>query len=375
MRIAVFGVRGLPAKWGGFDTFASELCPRLVAMGHEVTVFCQKKYSDPDTPSRYKGVQLVYLPTLHTKVTETLFHEFFSSLYALFRRPYDIYYILGCRSTVVYLPHWLLRRNLIINTDGLDFARRKWGVIGKTWLRFSYWLARRIADELVSDSKEIKKYYLDHYGMNSIFLTNGAYVLESTKPEILNEYGVRPGEYFFMACRIEPENNIDLIVKAFEQVKTDKQLLIAGGANYRSAYVEELRKTKDPRIRFLGPVYTPGHIEELHLHCFAYLHGHEVGGTNPSLLKAMGCGNLIVAHGVPFNAEVLGGTGILFEKNIESIREKIQYVLEHYGELQHLRQAARKRVQDYYSWDKVAADHAYCFEEFLKGTRNYRESF
>jgi len=375
VRIAVFGARGIPAKWGGFDTFVSELCPRLVAMEHEVTVFCQKKYSDPDSPRSYKGVGLVYLPTLHTKVTETLLHEFFSSLFALFQERYDIYYILGCRSTIVYLLHWLLRRNLIINTDGLDFARRKWGLVAKTWLRFSYWLARRIASELVSDSKEIKRYYRDNYQSNSVFLTYGAYVVESRQPQILDQYAVKPGEYFFMLCRLEPENNIDIIVAAFEQVKTDKELLIAGGANYRSAYVAKLRQTKDPRIRFLGPIYTPGHIEELHLNCFAYLHGHEVGGTNPSLLQAMGSGSIIIAHNVPFNVEVLGGTGILFEKSVDSIRERIVHTLEHYDELQHLREAARNRVKTYYAWDKVAADYAHCFEEFLKGTKNYRESF
>ncbi|MBM3334708.1 glycosyltransferase, partial [Candidatus Sumerlaeota bacterium] len=358
-----------------FDTFVSELCPRLAAMGHEVTVLCQRKYSDPDSPRSYKGVRLVYLPTLHTKVTETLFHEFFSSLFALFQERYDIYYILGCRSTIVYLPHWLLRRNLIINTDGLDFARRKWGSVARTWLRFTYWLARQIACELVSDSKEIKRYYLEKYRMNSIFLTNGGYVLDSTQPQTIEQYGVKPGEYFFIACRIEPENNIHLIVEAFEQVKTDKKLVIAGGANYRSTYVAKRCETKDQRIRFLGPIYTPGHIEELHLNCFAYLHGHEVGGTNPSLLKAMGCGNIVIAHNVQFNAEVLGGTGILFEKRVDSIREKIEYVLAHYDQLQHLRQAARDRVRTYYSWDKVAADHAHCFAEFLKGTKNYRESF
>ena len=200
-------------------------------------------------------------------------------------------------------------------------------------------------------------------------------MLESTQPQIIEQYGVKPGEYFFIACRLEPENNIHLIVTAFEQVKTDKQLLIAGGANYRSAYVAKLRQTKDSRIRFLGPIYTPGHIEELHLNCFAYLHGHEVGGTNPSLLKAMGCGNIVIAHNVRFNAEVLAGTGILFEKSVDSIREKIEYVLDHYDQLQNLRQAARERIRMNYSWDKVAADHAHCFEEFLKGTKNYRESF
>ena len=121
---------------------------------------------------------------------------------------------------------------------------------------------------------------------------------------ILGRYGVEPGSYYLVACRIEPENNIDVIIREFERSETDARLLIAGGANYESAYIDALKSTTDPRIRFLGPVYEPGHIEALHLGCRGYFHGHEVGGTNPSLLKAMGCGNVVLAHDVRFNQDL-----------------------------------------------------------------------
>ena len=229
-----------------------------------------------------------------------------------------------------YLPHLLLRRRLVINTDGLDWQRRKWGRFARAYLKVNYWLARHISRHLVSDSKELQKFYIEEYGTPSAFLTNGGHVLEvedkARHREILAGYGVEPGSYYLVACRIEPENNIDIIIREFERSSVRQQLLIAGGANYKSAYLEELRQTKDPRVRFLGPVYEPGHIEALHLGATAYIHGHEVGGTNPSLLKAMGCGNLVLAHDVRFNREVLGGTGLLWTKAPGSLSAALERV-------------------------------------------------
>ena len=377
MRITIIGARGIPAKWGGFDTFVTNLAPRLVQRGHDVTVFCMPKYSLPDKPEYYEGVRLIYLPTIYGKFTETFLHELFCSLYALFRlKRFDLYYILGCRSTFVYLPHYWLRRMLVINTDGMDWIRRKWGRFARLFLKFNYWIARRIGRHLVSDSYELKKYYIETWNRETAFLTNGGEIVRHRDPDIVRKYNLEPGEYFLVACRIEPENNIDIILREFEKTSIQKKLVIAGGANYKSKLIDELRQTKDERVVFLGPVYEEGHIEQLHLHCYAYLHGHEVGGTNPSLLKGMACGNVILAHNVRFNREVLGGHGILWEKDPGNLKAKLEEVHGNYQTYKRdLPTKCIDRIQTCYSWDKVGEDHELFFRWVVGEADAYQESF
>ncbi len=380
MRIAIFGARGVPATWGGFDTFVTELTPRFVDAGHEVTLYCMPKYTAEELGDDYQGVSLRRLPTVYGKFTETVIHEFLSSLHSLFQPKQDIYYVLACRTVWAYLPHFLLRRRLVINTDGLDWQRRKWGRLARAYLKANYWLARHITKHLVSDSKELQKFYIEEYGTTSAFLTNGGNVLAIDDGpeyrEILAGYGVEPGGYYLVACRMEPENNIDIIVREFSRSSVDEPLLIAGGANYESAYLKSLQETTDPRIRFLGPVYQDGHIEALHLGAKGYIHGHEVGGTNPSLLKAMGCGNLILAHDVRFNREVLAGNGLLWTKEPGSLLAAIERAERDTAVLHaETAVACRDRISSYYSWDKVAQDHERYFRWVVGEVPDYNDSF
>ena len=380
MRIAVFGARGVPAKWGGFDTFVTELTPRLAEAGHDVTLFTMPKYTDESVGKTWEGVRIVRLPTLYGKFTETLFHELFSSLYALVRPKQDVYYVLGCRTVWAYLPHKLLRRRLVIHTDGLDWRRRKWGRFARAYLKANYWLARKITDRLVSDSRELKRFYLEEYGADSAFLTYGAKVAhiedEARHREILAGYDAEPGGYYLVVARMEPENNVDVIVREFERSAVRKPLLVVGGANYKSAYLERLQQTTDPRIRFLGPVYEPGHLEALHLGARAYIHGHEVGGTNPSLLGAMGCGNLVLAHDVRFNREVLAGSGLLWSKDEGSLLIQLERVEREGDDLRaEAATVCRQRIAAFYTWDKCAADQERYFRYLVGEAPDFDESF
>jgi glycosyltransferase involved in cell wall biosynthesis len=370
----------VPAKWGGFDTIVTELSPRLAEAGHDVTLFTMPKYTDEAVGKRWEGVRIVRLPTVYGKFTETVLHELFSSLHALAMPTQDVYYVLGCRTVWAYLPHRLLRRRLVINTDGLDWQRRKWGLFARAYLKLNYWLARKITHRLVSDSKELQRYYLEVYGAPSAFLTNGGHVQhvedEARQREILAGYGVEPGSYYLAVCRMEPENNPDIIVREFERSTIREPLLLVGGANYKSAYLEAIQRTTDPRIRFLGPIYEPGHLNALHLGARAYVHGHEVGGTNPSLVNAMGCGNLVLAHDVRFNREVLAGTGLLWTKEEGSLQAQLERA-DREGEA--LRAAAavacRERIATFYSWDKAARDHERYFRFVAGEVPDYSDSF
>jgi glycosyltransferase involved in cell wall biosynthesis len=380
MRISIFGARGVPARWGGWDTIVTELAPRLVAAGHEVTLYTMPRYTGDDVGDEYLGVRVTRLPTRYGKFTETVIHELLSSLVAMARPRQDVYYVLGCRTVWAYLPHRLLRRTVVFNTDGLDWQRRKWGPFARTYLRANYWLARHSSSFLVSDSRALQQLYRARWGAESAFLTNGGDVREVRDPErhraILAGYGVEPDHYYLQVCRIEPENNADVVVREYTASEASDPLLIVGGANYASDYLAQLEASAGPRVHLLGPIYEPEHIEALFLGAKAYIHGHEVGGTNPSLVTAMGCGRLVLAHDVPYNREVLDGNGLLWTKAPGSLRQCIAEVEADAENLQaQAAVACRERIRTTYAWEKCANDHDRFFRWLTGEVEDYADSF
>jgi glycosyltransferase involved in cell wall biosynthesis len=245
----------------------------------------------------------------------------------------------------------------VLNVDGLEWRRRKWGLLGRAYYHGAEWLSTKVADRVLTDSRAIQAYYERRWSTPSTFVPYGAHVGGAERPEVLKQYGLEPDSYFFTASRLEPENNADLTIRAFAQVATDKKLVIAGGANYRSAYVRRLKRTADPRVVLLGPVYAAGHIRELHCGAFAYIHGNEVGGTNPALLKALGYGSCVLALDVPYNAEVVGVAALLSQKDPRDLAAKLELVLKDRPLVERLRQRARARVAEAYRWDDVVAGY------------------
>jgi len=372
LRIAVIGSRGIPANYGGFETFAEELCPRLVDLGHDVTVYCRKGYTGDYLLHEYKGVTLRYPPYLRNRQLEQLSHEAACIADSLARK-FDLYYFLGTRGAPLYVPLKLTRRIIVVNTDGLEWMRRKWSRLGRAYLKFAEWMAVRVAaDELVSDARAMSAFFHRKYGRASTYLTNGAHVLTELPAGALDEWSLEPGSYYLVACRIEPENNIDIIIREFLASGSQRELVIAGGMNYRTPYWEHLTALgAGGRVRFLGPVYGDMRVEKLHLGCYAYLHGHEVGGTNPSLLKAMGCGNLAVALDTEFNSENLEGTGLLWEKRQGSLADRIRWAEANPQQVAELGRRAQQRIRDHYTWDRIAAAH----DEFFRQVAALRRGF
>jgi glycosyltransferase involved in cell wall biosynthesis len=358
LRIAVIGCRGIPAGYGGFETFAHELTPRLVELGHDVTVYCRAGYTGKDRPTEYKGVRLLYTPYLRRRELEQLSHEFTAIVDSL-RRRFDMYYFLGTRGAPLYVPLRASKRVVVVNTNGLEWKRRKWSRVGRAYLRFAEWVAVRLAaDHLVSDARAMADYFRQTYGRESTYLTNGAYPLSELPESMLDRWGLRPGSYYLISCRIEPENNIDLIIKEFIDSGSQRELVVVGGMNYVTPYWNHLQELgRQGRVRFLGPVYGDMLVESLHLGAYAYLHGHEVGGTNPSLLKAMGCGNLAIALDTAFNAENLADAGLRWTKERGSLAEQIRWADRHPDAVAELGARARARIHDHYSWDGVAQAH------------------
>jgi glycosyltransferase involved in cell wall biosynthesis len=214
----------------------------------------------------------------------------------------------------------------------------------------------------------MRQYYRDTFGVDSVCIAYGANIETSTDPDIVRTYGLEPGRYYLIASRLVPDNNADLIVQAFNKVRTDKVLAIAGGAPYRNEFADRVRALAGPQVRFLGHINDQRHIKELHCNAYAYIHGHEFGGTNPALLKALGFGNCILALDTPFNREVLDGAqgaearyGILYRKDVEELAAKIQQVEDH-PELQAAyARRAPERIRERYTWEHITDQYEQLF--------------
>lgn len=363
MKIAILGSRGMPSTYGGYETFIQEIAPALVAKGHEVIVYCRSNLFS-DHPKWHEGVRLVYFPSVETKNLGTLTHTALATLHLLMHHT-EVVLLVNPANGWYCLPFRLLGKRVAINLDGLEWKRGKWSLPAKLFFRNSARAATLFANELINDAEAMQSFYRETFERDSTFIAYGAHIEKSQCSDIVKEYGLESGKYLLIASRLVPDNNADLILKAFEKVQTPLLLAIAGGANYRSQFVTDLQKTTDKRIKFLGHVGNDQHIKELHCNAYAYIHGHEFGGTNPALLKALGYGNCILALGTPFNREVLADYGVFFEKSVESLRAKLQYIVDHPDVAGEFRERAPERIRKAYTWESVVDKYEALFNKML----------
>ncbi len=352
MKVALIGTRGVPARYGGFETYAEELGSRLAARGHRVLVTC-RRHLYPDRRSSYRGMELAYPPSVPGVATDTFSHTLCAVLPTVLWRPDAV---LMCN--VANAPLALLLRaagaRVVIHVDGVEWKRRKWGPVARTYLRWAAAVACRVAHGIISDSRAIQERYRQLFGRESAYIPYGAPLIRSRRPEVLSRFGLRPRGYFFIASRLEPENHQDIAVEAFRRVNAGVCLAIAGSARRSSAYARKLITVKDPRIRFLGPVYDRDVVDELFCGAYGYIHGNEVGGTNPALLQAMGAGCPIVALDTVFNRETLGDAGWYFRPDATDLAEKILWLVRNPDQAKAGGDNARARAAWLYTWEDVA---------------------
>ncbi len=365
MNIALLGTRGVPSNYGGFETCVQELGRRLVERGHTITVYCRKSYYKEEL-SQYLGMNLVYLPNLKKKSLDTISHTFLSMLHALMQ-PFDVMMFFNAANGLCLFIPRILGKNIVINTDGLEWKRGKWGNIGKLYYKLSEWLSTKLANRIVADSRGIQEYYLENYAVKSNYIAYGAYINESRKPELLNSLGVNPFEYFLQITRFEPENNPLLTIQAYKQLKTDKKLILVGGVTYPSDYSRKILDEANENIILPRFIYDKDLLNELWCNCYAYIHGNEVGGTNPALLQTMASGCFSIAIAVSFNRDVLRDCGIFYKKDSNDLAAKMKWALENSEQLASFKFKAQKRIQEEYSWDKVTEDYEKLFIELVEG--------
>jgi glycosyltransferase involved in cell wall biosynthesis len=351
MRIALLGTRGIPANYGGFETFAEELSIRLVKRGHHVTVYCREK----SPQLTYRGVHLVHLPSIRHKYLDTLAHTFVSTLYLLFHRVDVALYCNAANALFTVLPR-VLGMPVALNVDGIERKRKKWNAAAKAWYLMSEWLATWLPNEIVTDAETIEAYYLRNYRKRSTFIAYGADTIREESIEQLAQLGLEENGYFLYVSRMEPENHALMVRRAFERVSTDLKLALVGDAPHADEYIRQVKDTVDPRVVIPGAIYGKGY-RELGSHCFAYVHATEVGGTHPALIEAMGRGALVLYLNTPENTEVCGSAGLRFaneDQLVERMREAIAMPA---GERAAYCERAAARVKERYDWEVVTAQY------------------
>lgn len=321
MKVAIVGTQGVPANYGGFESLVENLlgvnCPKSV----EYTVFCSAK-DMPTKLNEYKGAKLKYVG-LHANGSQSIPYDIVSMCRAI--RGYDVVLILGV-SGCLFMPVFrvLCNSKIIVNIDGLEHRRAKWGKLARWILRTSESLAVRFADIIVADNKGIQDYVSETYGKKSELIAYGGdhvkrNLSQNFIKDTLDKYGVEKNNYAITVCRIEPENNSHIILEAFS--KTDRQLVFIGNWNH-SEYSRKLKEEYGmyPNIKILDAIYDLDILYALRSNAGIYMHGHSAGGTNPSLVEAMFFGIPIIACDVVYNRETTENKAYYFKSTNDIIR-------------------------------------------------------
>lgn len=389
LHVALVGSRGIPNRYGGYETLMEELAGRLVERGWRVTVYC-RSHVTPAGLTHHRGARLVTLPTVRGKYFDTPVHTFLSGLDAGARGRDDGFdaALVVNSANALFVP--LLRAARIptaLHVDGIEKRRAKWGPAGRAVYAASERLACVVADALVTDADVIRRHYEERYGATSHAIAYGveprpvaadeAVPVDDWRPlaedrgvtepaSVLDTLGLEPRRYFLYVSRFEPENNPHRVVQAYCDIGGDLPLVMVGGAPYADRFIASFRDHADPRVLFPGPIYGAGY-RQLLSHATAYVHATEVGGTHPALVEAMGYGNCLLVNDAPENREVAADTALWFEAaHPATLSRAFEAVLADPEAAAERRRAAAERARRLYSWPRVVDAYVRLFRQLAR---------
>ncbi|HZC69908.1 MAG TPA: glycosyltransferase [Jatrophihabitans sp.] len=352
MRIALVGTRGVPARYGGFETCVEEVGSRLAARGHEVVVYCHRSADGAARPAEYLGMQLVWCPALRRKTLETLSSTAVAVAH-LMRRPVDAAIVFNA-ANAPFLPFLRARRiPVATHVDGLEWRREKWQGVGRRYYRLAESMAVRWSDALIADARGIADYYREEFGADTVQIGYGAPIVTEPSDARIADLGLFAKKYHLIVARFEPENHVDLLVAGYRRSGAELPLVVVGSAPYADGYTRRIHELADDRVKFLGSVWDQELLDQLYANALTYLHGHSVGGTNPSLLRAMGAGASVIAYDVTFNWDVAGGAG-RYVRNVEDVTSELERAEARPAETMARGVEAQEAAAGRFDWDEVA---------------------
>lgn len=376
LSVAICGIRGIPACYGGFETFAEELSRRLVERGHRVVVYGRKHFINYSEES-YHGVAIRLLAAPRHKYLETPVHTLMSLL-DLARRRVDVVLVCNAANSPFVWIARLCGMPVCVNVDGIERKRKKWNALGRWWYRFGELCSVLFASEMISDAEVIRQYYLRTYHRDSEVIRYGhrpgdpslieakcGGTFAGATPPVLAELGLACGHYLLYVSRLEPENNAHVVIAAYNKLAQHlpaMPLVIVGDAPYAGAYIARLKKNAVGSVIFAGYRFGAAY-EDLQTNAYLYIQATEVGGTHPALVEAMGYANCIVANDTPENREVLGDAGFYYAKNDEqSLERELRILLDDSQLCTEARNKAVCRARELFTWDQITTSYERLFQ-------------
>ncbi len=354
--VALIGTRGVPARYGGFETAVEEVGRRLADRGHRVTVYCRPTGLPASArPEQHLGMRLVHLPAMRRKTLETLSHTAACTAHLSLTRGTDVAVLFNSANSPLLPAIKAGGVPVATHVDGLEWRRAKWGPTGRRYYRLAEAMAVRWSDALIADAEGIAQYYREEFDVPTELISYGAAIVPESGSDRLAGLGLRPRGFHLVVARFEPENHIALNIEGYLRSRPALPMVVVGAAPYADAYTAQVHSlaASDPRVRLLGPVWDQELLDQLYGNALTYVHGHSVGGTNPSLLRAIGTGTAVLAYDVVFNREVLAEDGRYYHgaQELAELLAKSEVAVEE----TRLRGARlQQRAERLYRWDDVA---------------------
>lgn len=354
----ILGTRGIPAAHGGFETFAEKLALYLVSYGHSVTVYCQSDQGQ-DVSGRedyWRGIHRVHFGSRTNGALGTAAFDTKCVRHVLNQPGVDL--VLGYNTAILTALQRLRKRTVYMNMDGIEWQRQKWSMPLRTWLKANEWLGARLATQPIADHPGILEHIRARTGRRAVMIPYGADHVASANPAPLRNIGLglQPGRYFLTVARLEPENSILEIIEAHNRAETAAPLVVLGRLCSSNSYHRRLCQVAGPNVMFPGGIYDRAVLNALRFHARAYLHGHQVGGTNPSLVEALGAGNAVIAHDNEFNRWTVGPEQMFF-KDIGQCTDAIAKLWQDDLLTKRAQMAARARFSERFRWDDILAHY------------------
>lgn len=354
MKIAMIGLRGIPAKSGGVETVVENLAPLLVKLGCDVTVYCRNPYCK-ERPKEFKGVKLRYLPAINIKIGETISHSTFSSLDSIFRKYDIVHYHAMANGLFSFVPK-LSGAKTVVTLHGLDWQREKWGPAARLFIKTSERLTCFFPDQVISVSEKIKRYYKDKYDKDITYIPNGISIIKPRPIKLLKEFNLKKDSYILFISRIVPEKGVHFLIKAFKDVKTDINLVIAGDATHTDKYFEEVKALAkgDKRIIFTGALYGEKKYEAFSNARFFVLPS-TIEGMPIVLLEAMSFGCCPLTSDIEENKDVIKDNAFSFKsKDVADLKNKIEFMLKNKEKVKSKGVRCKSIVKKEYVWEMIA---------------------
>jgi glycosyltransferase involved in cell wall biosynthesis len=358
MRIAFIGTKGMNVgqdAFGGFETVVTELAPRLVTAGHCVTIYCRKNlYSARALPQEVRGVKLRFVGSIETKSLGTMSNSLLSILLAIQDKS-DLVMLFNLGPGIFVPLLKLFGIKVITHLDGIEWERGKWGSLARSMFRLGAFCNVKLANHLIADAQEINRIYRAKYGRDSVVIPYGAEIRNDLSSDRIREYGLQPNGYYLLATRFVPENNPLFIIRNYLRTNSQKPLVVLGSNYYKSRYEAEILQINGDRIRFLGHIPDRKLLYEFYRYSYCYIHGHSVGGTNPTMLEALANSCCVLALRTAFNMEMLKGGeyGFFFNLEAEDFVEKVNFIDSHPDAVDSFKSKAVERILTYYNWESV----------------------